>query len=182
MSVLLPCLPPDWPGSRIPAFSTMLLSCALRMCITSWLVQLSRTTGRQSCGLSSVVPPLWSRLMVPFISSTVITRAPSRASISLAHALSTSSSACDIVFTHSFVYPSGPGDLFAFKQLSTKLLNSLSVTLPLSLALGSILVLFLKTPALKRKLMSAKSSRPWRRCVCRQQSSQKPVSCRLGCS
>ncbi len=31
--------------------------------------------------------------------------------------VSTSSSACDIVFTHSFVYPSGPGDLFAFKQL-----------------------------------------------------------------
>ena len=120
--------------------------------------------------------------MVPFISSTVITLAVSMASISLAHALSTSSSACDIVFTHSFVYPSGPGDLFAFKQLSTKLLNSLSVTLPLSLALGSILVLLLNTPALKRKLMSATFSLPWRRCVCCQHSSQKPVSCLLDCS
>jgi hypothetical protein len=45
MSALLPCLPPDWPGARIPAFSTMFLSRALRMCITSWLVQLSRVTG-----------------------------------------------------------------------------------------------------------------------------------------
>ncbi len=60
MSVPLPCLPPDWPGSRMPAHSTMTLNCALRMYISSWLVQLSRTTGWQSCGLSSVPPPLWS--------------------------------------------------------------------------------------------------------------------------
>jgi hypothetical protein len=67
--------------------------------------------------------------MVPFMSSTVITLAPSIAKISFAHSLRISSSAYDI-FTHSFVYPSGPGDLSAFKQLSTELLNSLSVTLP----------------------------------------------------
>ncbi len=96
------------------------------MCITNWLVQLSRTTGRQSCGLSSVTPPLWSRLMVPFISSTVITLAFSTAGISLAHALSTSSSACDIVFTHSFMYPSGPGDLCSRSHAALTSLNLLS--------------------------------------------------------
>jgi hypothetical protein len=66
--------------------------------------------------------------MVPFISSTVITLAFSMAKISLA--LSTSSSAYDIVFTYSFVYPSGFGDLFAFRHLSVYEASKLIVSDP----------------------------------------------------
>jgi hypothetical protein len=89
--------------------------------------------------------------MVPFISSTVITLAVSMASISLAHALRTSSSACDIVFTHSFVYPSGPGDLFAFKQLSTKLLNSLSVNPAFESCPGVYSCTFVEHPCIEKE-------------------------------
>ena len=72
----------------------------LGMCITSWLVQLSRTNVHQPCGLLSVPPPLWISPIVSFISSTVITLALSIARISLAHSRRISSSAYDIVLTN----------------------------------------------------------------------------------